>query len=330
MNPFSDIIGNKKSIDFFASLIESKKLSHAYLLSGPRGSGKKKMALSIAAFLAKQSTDEAICEMIIKQQAPDVAIIKRPEDKKTIGVDVIRDFISKVALSPSDLDFKFYIFDEADLMTPQAQNSLLKIIEEPPKDVYIFLLCENPSSMLQTVRSRVQSFQMERFSSDFICDYLKKNTEQGRNSNSDVLDFASRMSSGSIGKAIELLTDSDGYDIYRQTVDIIDIQSKKRIGSVYFDFLQKISVVFSNREAAFIVLDYLSMAYRDILMSKIDEDADTVFYSREKAYELSELFAKKAIELSMAAVSKIRSDLVYNTNIGVSLSFLAISLWNAV
>ena len=109
MNPFSDIIGNKKSIDFFASLIESKKLSHAYLLSGPRGSGKKKMARSIAAFLAKQSTDEAICEMIIKQQAPDVAIIKRPEDKKTIGVDVIRDFISKVALSPSDLEFKFYI-----------------------------------------------------------------------------------------------------------------------------------------------------------------------------------------------------------------------------
>lgn len=330
MNPFSDIVGNKKSIDFFTSLIESKKLSHAYLLSGPSGSGKKKMALSIAAFLAKQSAGEAMCQAILKQQAPDVTIIKRPEDKKTIGVDVIRDFISKVALSPSDLEFKFYIFDEADLMTPQAQNSLLKIIEEPPKDVYIFLLCENPSSMLQTVRSRVQSFPMERFSRDFIYDYLQKNTEQGRSSGAEILDFASRMSRGSIGKAIGLLADSDGYDIFKQTADVIDIQSKKRLGSVYYDFLQKISMLFSNRETALIVLDYLSMAYRDIMMSKIDEDAETVFCSREKAYELSELFAKKAIELSMDSVSKIRSDLIYNTNIGVSLSFLAISLWNAV
>lgn len=330
MNPFSDIVGNEKSIEFFTSLIESKRLSHAYLLSGPRGSGKKKMALSIAACLAKQGADKEICEMILRQQAPDVAVIRRQEDKKTIGVDIIREFISKVALSPSDLEFKFYIFDEADLMTPQAQNSLLKIIEEPPKDVYIFLLCENPSSMLQTVRSRVQSFPMERFSRDFVYNYLKKNTEKGRSSDSEILDFASRMSSGSIGKAIGLLTDSDGYDIYKQTANIVDIQSKKRTGSVYFDFLQKVSTLFRNRETAFIVLDYLSMAYRDIMISKIDEDADTVFYSREKAYELSELFAKKAIELSIDSVSKIRSDLIYNTNIGVSLSFLAISLWNAV
>jgi len=330
MNPFSRVVGNKKSIDFFTSLIVSKRLSHAYLLSGPRGSGKKTMALSIAAFLANQSAGEEMCEIILKQQAPDVAVIKRQEEKKTIGVDVIRDFISKVALSPSDLEFKFYIFDEADLMTPQAQNSLLKIIEEPPKDVYIFLLCENSSSMLQTVRSRVQSIQMERFSHGFIYDYLKENTAQGRSAYSEVLDFASRMSGGSIGKAIELLTDSDGYDLYKRTADVIDIQSKKRIGSVYYEFLQKISELYGNRETAFIVLDYLSMAYRDIMISKIDEDANTVFYSREKAYELSELFAKKAVELSMDSVSKIRSDLAYNTNIGVSLSFLAISLWNAV
>ena len=67
MNPFSDIVGNKKSIDFFTSLIESKKLSHAYLLSGPSGSGKKKMALSIAAFLAKQSAGEAMCQAILKR-----------------------------------------------------------------------------------------------------------------------------------------------------------------------------------------------------------------------------------------------------------------------
>ena len=169
MDFFDSIHGNDKQKNFFRSRIEEGKLSHAYILEAPQGGGKKMFALRIAATLASlektspKERDEK-CRRILEGLSPDVRILSRSDDgKKTIGVSAVRDFMASVYLAPSELGFKMYLFDEADRITPQAQNALLKVIEEPCKNVYLFLLCENSLSMLATVRSRAQKILLQTF-----------------------------------------------------------------------------------------------------------------------------------------------------------------------
>ena len=125
MDFFGDIFGNERQKSFFEALIREGRLSHAYILEAPSGGGKKTFALRIAAALA--AADDASeerdkqCRRILEGLSPDVRILSRGEDgKKTIGVEAVRDFTASVYLAPSELGFQFYIFDEADRITPQA------------------------------------------------------------------------------------------------------------------------------------------------------------------------------------------------------------------
>ena len=137
MNPFDTLFGNSRQKAYFSSRIREGTLAHAYILEAPVGSGKKMFSLSLAAAIAaafrgdEADEREKKCARILSGTSPDVMMLKREEGKKTIGVDAVRDFMSTVYLTPSELSFKMYIFDEADLITPQAQNALLKVIEEP-------------------------------------------------------------------------------------------------------------------------------------------------------------------------------------------------------
>ena len=179
MDFFGDIFGNERQKSFFEALIREGKLSHAYILEAPTGGGKKMFALRTAAALA--AADDVLeerdkkCRRILEGLSPDVRILSRGEDgKKTIGVDAVRDFTASVYLAPSELGFQFYIFDEADRITPQAQNALLKIVEEPPRNVYLFLLCENALSLLTTVRSRAQKVSLQVFDESALADYARR------------------------------------------------------------------------------------------------------------------------------------------------------------
>ncbi|MBR7083046.1 MAG: DNA polymerase III subunit [Clostridia bacterium] len=328
MNRFSGIFGNKENIAMFSSLIEAGKLSHAYLFAGAEGSGKKTLAFAVAAALASKTSDENTVRRIIDGYCPDVLLVNPPDDKKTTGVDTVREFISKVALSPEELEFKMYIFNKADRLTPQAQNSLLKVIEEPPADVYIFLLCEEPSSMLKTVRSRVQTVFMERFSPDKIAEFF--NLNGGVDTYGDKFDFASRLCRGSIGKVKELAADEKALSLYESVGEIIDLQTQKLRGASYFDFIKKISDLSGSREDFLFLTDYLLLAYRDIIAVKASESEDTIFFTKERATALSDSIAMDSLEISAEAVSKISQGMQFNTNINISSAHLASLLWNAV
>ena len=109
----------------------SDRLPHAYLIEGAEGSGKKTLAYAVAAELeyrrcADKSADirESICGKIINGGCTDVILTDKPDDKKSIGIDTIRSFISEANLTPNELDFRFYIINNADVMTVQAQNAL--------------------------------------------------------------------------------------------------------------------------------------------------------------------------------------------------------------
>ncbi len=334
MHFWDDFFGNDRQKEYFSSLISEGKASHAYILEAPAGCGKKTFARLFAASLAASresvSEREAKCKRILAGTSPDVLMLTREEGKRTIGVEAVRDFLASVYLTPSELDFKMYIFDEADKITPQAQNALLKIIEEPPHGVYMFLLAENALSLLSTVRSRAQKITLDIFDEKALRAYavlrgFDKTVEEEK------LSFALRMAGGSIGKLGSMLQGADEeFAAYSMAKSIVEAQMQKGRGITYFEFLKRITAFCSTREALDLLTRDLLSAYGDLLRYQNCEDMPLHFYDTAEAEKLSLFLTGRSIADSFTGTDGIRRDMQYNTSLALSAAALAMALWKAV
>lgn len=327
---FCKIFGNEKNIELFCDLIGTGRMSHAYLLVGPDGSGKKTLAFAVAHALARATSaagSDALCAKIADRCSADVFLIGIPEDKKTIGVDLVRSIIPSSVLSPNELEFKMYIFDNAEKMTASAQNAMLKIIEEPPANVYIFLLCSDAASILPTVRSRVQTVKMDLLDSDQIDKYLHS---AGVSSDQKKMVFASKICGGSIGKATELLNDEKEFELYNAARTIVDKQLEKARGGTYYGFLNYVVAAASTRDRYERLLDYLALAYRDLTVKKVYENADMRFFDADDAENAAVRLPGESIALCNDAVIRMKNDCYFNVNINCAAFELAQTLWHAV
>ena len=166
---YKNIVGQEQIKEFIKKSIMKNKVSHAYLINGENGTGKQNIASLFAASLQCASpvdeweADEynrpcgecVSCKQMADGNQPDVIVIKPEEDKKVIGVDVIREKLNATAaIKPYAGPYKIYIIPDADTMNIAAQNALLKTIEEPPEYVVIILLVQNIGAMLPTILSR--------------------------------------------------------------------------------------------------------------------------------------------------------------------------------
>ncbi len=204
---FSRLWGNETTKTALGEKLSGGNLSHAYLIAGPAGSGKKTLAFLLAAAIACEDPMRTpccscpSCRKILSGQSPDLQTLGLeslpliPQDiaardaeiappqptevPRSIGVDAVRRMQRDVYVMPTDLDRKLYIIGHADRMTVQAQNALLKILEEPPAGVVFILLCENRAALLPTVRSRVQTLQTEVFDDDALWDCLTSADQSG-------------------------------------------------------------------------------------------------------------------------------------------------------
>ena len=154
---FEKIIGNEKNKTILKKALELNKTSHSYLFWGTEGIGKKKIALEFAKKLLCLTPNEENCRCkacieIDSNNNPDFMMIE-PQDGK-VKIDQIREMQRKVAEKPIVSDNKVYIIDDSDTMTSEAQNCLLKTLEEPPEYVTIILICSNEDNMLSTIKSR--------------------------------------------------------------------------------------------------------------------------------------------------------------------------------
>ncbi len=322
---FSDIYGNENLKALFAGCITSGKLSHAYMPIGPAGSGKKTLARAVAAALSVHNGDEKeVTDRIASGHSPDIFMLSSQD--KRIGVDDVRDFTSSIYLTPNELDFKMYIFDRADAMTTQAQNALLKVIEEPPKNVYIFLCAEDPAMLLPTVRSRVIALNMETFDAEQIKGYIgdRINTEVSR----ERLDFAFKMSGGAIG-ALEALVSEENieFDAYKTAERVIMALYEKNRGITYFDFLVIVTSFAENGERLVLLLKYLSLIYRDILLALSDEEYESTLIEYELSEKFASVFAVRTVISSLELIEEIKKNMKFNTNIATTGIYLAENLW---
>lgn len=236
--------------------------SHAYIIEGIQGIGKMSFALASSCVHFCLSEEKpcfkcAGCRKVMEGIHPDVHIIS-PE-KNILRVDQVRDVLSTVYETPYEGKSKIYIFEKFHLANEQAQNALLKTLEEPPKAVTFFLLAENALALLPTVRSRCKKLRLTEFSKEEIALQLEKMFPQN-----DRIKYALENCSGNMGTAVKLIEDEDFIDLSQIADEIIKSLEKPSH--------TRLSMIFEKEKDRFIpLLEILESKFFDIFRSSQSE-----------------------------------------------------------
>ena len=221
---FENILGNQKTKEILERTITSNRASHSYMFLGQEGIGKKLIAKEFAKAILcldenkkEQSLYCEKCKSCIEFSSnnnPDYIYLE-PEETK-IKIDQIRNMQIKVAEKPIISQNKVYIIDDADTMTNEAQNCLLKTLEEPPEYVTIILIGKNEDNFLTTIKSRCTKIYFEKISNEELRKYLLKNNIQ------NVSDELLEMSDGSIKKLLEITENEESYRSIESIINKLD------------------------------------------------------------------------------------------------------------
>lgn len=205
---FETLLGNDQLKNNLEESLKKGHISHFYLISGPKGSGKHTLARLLAAAILCQNPNRPcgvchVCRKVLENSHPDFITVDDPE-KKTVTVDLIRQTIADIYVQPNESDHKIYLFPRAQDMGIPSQNALLKVLEEPPKYGVFILLTDNPERLLPTVRSRCTLLQMRALSEDLLRRQLRYDFPEA---SAEDIDAAIFRSGGFHGQARALLTE---------------------------------------------------------------------------------------------------------------------------
>src|SRR5574344_97935 len=178
MAGFNDILGNEHIVEHFKKTISNDKVSHAYIINGEKGMGKKTLARAFAMTLLCEGKEDKpclkchSCIQALTDNNPDIITIQ-PDKPNTLSIDQIRtSLVGDIGLKPYSYSHKVYIIENAQMMNIQAQNAMLKTIEEPPEYAVILLLTTNIDTFLPTVLSRCVTFNMQPLKKEVIRKHL--------------------------------------------------------------------------------------------------------------------------------------------------------------
>ena len=265
MTDFRHIVGNKRIIKSMQSAVKNSKVSHAYIISGGEGCGKKLLASAFAKTLLCESGGEDACGECVSCRTfedgnnPDVKFV-RPTKTKALSVDDVREqIVSDISIKPYNHRHKIYIIPKADTLTVQAQNALLKTLEEPPEYAVLILLAENTAAFLETILSRCVTFKIRPLSDVMIKDYLMLREKMDERDAAVLAEY----SQGSVGKALEF-AHSEEFSSFRDDVRSITANISKMS---LFELTAAAKELEKYRELAD-VTDMIYIWYRDVLVYK--------------------------------------------------------------
>ena len=276
MAGFKDIVGHEQIIEHLKTAIEMGKVSHAYILNGPDLSGKMMIAEAFARALLceKQDPDGCgecrSCRQSDDRNNPDIIYVKH-DKPNTISVDDIRTQLNNdIVIKPYSNQYKIYIVDEAEKMNQQAQNALLKTIEEPPAYAVIMLLTTNADSFLQTIRSRCITLNLKSVKNDVIKSYLmteKKIPDYQA-------DVCAAFAQGVVGKAIKLASSDDFNELKESALSLI-----KRLDDIdLYEMGEAIKQISDYKLQVQDYFDLITVWYRDVLYMKATNDVNGLIF----------------------------------------------------
>ncbi len=326
---FPTLFGNEHIRTIVGGDILAGRLGHAYILEGPSKSGKHTAAISIAAAASCENRTSSlhtlpcgeclVCRKAANGISPDILFVRREEGRATIGVESIRQLRENLWIAPNENEKKVYIIEDADTMTHAAQNALLLSLEEPPPYVVFFLLTENASTLLETIRSRAPVLRMQCFEADELSNLLKTEQRYETTARTDPDYFAAAVASsgGSLGKARLLLsrTDPESAEMLSQRRDAL------RILSLLFfsDAAASAEVLLSlpkERENVARLLEFVLLALRDLAALKKGASVPLMIYtSFEECRSIAEKVSLSRLLSAYDAVSTAREDILANASV---------------
>lgn len=326
MAGFHDIVGQEQIREHLQNALRTRRISHAYIINGERSSGKEFIAKVFAMALQCEKGGEEPCQechscrQALSGNHPDIIRLTH-EKPNTIGVEDIRTKINAdMGIKPYQGPYKIYIINEGEKMTPQAQNALLKTLEEPPEYGVILILTSSLETLLPTIQSRCVLLNMKPVSDELVKRYLME-TLKVPDYKAEVCTAFAR---GNIGRA-KLLASSEEFDkVKEEAVTLLKYIHEMEIPEIVAA-IKKIS------EYQFDVSDYLdilSIWYRDVLMFKAMNDANHLIFREEIQYikKVADRSSYEGIETIINALDKAKARLAANVNFDLTMQLLLLTV----
>lgn len=322
MNGFGEIIGHKDIVKHLTNAIETNRVSHAYILNGEKGSGKKAVARTFAMALNCENGGDVPCGkchsclQAIHKNHPDITEVTHDKPDSLSVDDIRKQVVEDVQTRPYSSPYKVYIIPDGEKMTQQAQNALLKTIEEPPSYVVILILTTNASALLPTILSRCVMLHMKPVSDEQVRAYLMEHAQIPDYQADICVAFAQ----GNIGKAIQLATSENFGAIKAAAVHLLthieDMDISEIIGAVKAVSEFKVDI----RD----YLDILAVWYRDVLYFKATNDANGIIF-RENLRAIQQQTTRisyEGVEAILQGIQRAKDRLSANVNFELTMELL--------
>lgn len=294
MKLFREITGHRENIRLLRNAIIQNQVAHAYLFLGPKGVGKKTTALAFARFLfcLHPVNNDACghchhCQQVKEGNHPDLHQIG--PSGSSIKIDQVREIQKKAALKPHQGQRAIFLLEQAETMTPEAANCLLKLLEEPNKEVIFILLSARPNVLLPTVVSRCQILSFRALSPVEITRGLKQTLNLGE----EEIRLTLTLAGGSLGQALKIVQDKQLQDMRDETLRTACNLKKLTVSEI----CRKAEELAAKREMLATRLDMLLLWYRDILLWQLtknqelllNQDYLSLIYKEALFYDLDSL-----------------------------------------
>lgn len=322
MSGFQNIIGHKDVTDYLQKTIRTGKISHAYILNGEKGSGKRTVASAFAMALNCENEEDAPCEtchscrMALSKNHPDITEVTH-DKPNTISVEDIRQqVVDDVQVRPYCSPYKVYIISDGEKMNTQAQNALLKTIEEPPSYVVILILTTNISALLPTIVSRCVQLNIKPVPDEQVRAYLMEHAEIPDYQADICVAFAQ----GNIGKAVQLATSENFNEIKAAALHLLTHIHEMDISEIS----TAVKAVSEFKVDIRDYLDILAVWFRDVLYFKATNDVNGIIF-RENLRAIQQhtrRLSYEGVEEILEGIQKAKARLTANVNFDLTMELL--------
>ena len=327
---FEEILGNEMVKDHFKKAIQNHKISHAYILTGEAGMGRKSIANAFAmTLLCEKGGSEPCmichsCKQVMSGNHPDLIYVTH-EKPGSIGVDDVRERINDtIMIRPYSSYYKIYIVDEAEKMTVQAQNALLKTIEEPPAYGIIILLTTNADTFLQTILSRCVRLDFRPLRDTLVTQYLQEKY--------DLTDyecrFATAFAQGKIGRAVTIATSKEFAQLKEEVMHVIRYAKEMTTAEI----MAEVKNIANYKLTIDDYLDLMAMWYRDVLVFKSTKDSNALIFKDEMSLlaEQAKNCSYEGLEDILKSIDKVKLRLKANVNFDLVIELLIMAIKEAM
>lgn len=326
MGDFGDIIGHEDIVKHFKSSIELGKVSHAYILNGDKGVGKKTLAGIVAKSLQCQGGEPdpcGRCKSCLQAETgnqPDIIWVNH-EKPSVISIDEIRQqVVNDVGIKPYSSRYKIYIIPDAQLMRTEGQNALLKTLEEPPEYVIIMLLTNNIDKFLPTVLSRCIVLNFKPVDPldmiEYLCTQLDVDQARAR--------FCVNFAQGNLGKAVRLAISPDYNELIEDNVRLLRRMDQLDVEEV----IRAVKNMGQYKLDATDYIDIMTMWFRDILMVKIANSPNKIIFKDEFSVmrRQASKVSYEGLEEILAALDKLKVRLEANVNFEIAMELMLLTI----